>query len=130
MIEPPPPRPGEPLRASWAQRLVTYVRSLRVIAGPGLVGRRTSAGTVLSLAAGAGRAKPAAVDEAVLGVVGVPVSNDQMVVALYPHGLSGPEGRTVCLHSPCVFRRAPLVAGDIVLCHPCAVAVTGEGEES
>lgn len=58
MIEPPPPRPGEPLRASWAQRLVTYVRSLRVIAGPGLVGRRTSAGTVLSLAPSAPAAKP------------------------------------------------------------------------
>lgn len=53
MIEPPPPRAGEPLRASWAQRLVAYVRSLRVLAGPGLVARRTASGTVVSLAAGA-----------------------------------------------------------------------------
>ena len=50
MIEPTPPRPGEPLRASWAQRLVAYVRSLRVSAGPGLVARRTPSGTVVSLA--------------------------------------------------------------------------------
>lgn len=53
MIEPTPPRAGEPLRASWAQRLVAYVRSLRVTAGPGLLARRTPAGTVVSLAPGA-----------------------------------------------------------------------------
>ena len=54
MIEPGPPRPGEPLRASWAQRLIAYVRSLRVFAGPGLVARRTPSGTVVSLAPNAG----------------------------------------------------------------------------
>lgn len=54
MIEPGPPRPGEPLRASWAQRLIAHVRSLRVFAGPGLVARRTPSGTVVSLAPNAG----------------------------------------------------------------------------
>lgn len=59
MMEPVPPRPGEPLRASWAQRLVAYVRSLRVTAGPGLLARRTPAGTVVSLAPPARAPRPA-----------------------------------------------------------------------
>lgn len=135
MIEPTPPRPGEALRASWAQRLVAYVRSLRVSAGPGLVARRTTSGTVVSLAA-TPRPSSRPVGDAVIGVVqggatgNLANRNDFMLVRIYPNWPDMSGYTTARLYAPCVFRRAPLMAGDTVVCHPCAVGVTTAGEDS
>lgn len=135
MIEPTPPRPGEPLRASWARRLVSYVRSLRVSAGPGLVARRTPSGTVVSLAATTRRSSRLAGD-AVVGVVRAGATsnasalNDYLLARLYPNWPDMSAYQTARLYAPCVFRRAPLMAGDAVICHPCAVVVTAAGEDS
>ena len=145
MIEPTPPRSGEPLRANWAQRLIAYVRSLRVSVGPGLLARRTSSGTVISLAPTVARSQTQSVssDGAVIGIVQRNSSNDsmssatetevnenQLTVTLYPNWPSTTGSRTARLYTPCVYRRAPLMVGDPILCHPCAVAVTTEGEDS
>lgn len=138
MIEPTPPRPGEPLRASWAQRLVAYVRSLRVSAGPGLVARRTPSGTVVSLASAArpftrSPAAPAS-DGAVIGVVYRGADDfdqdDYVLVRLYPNWPDTSGYTTARLFAPCVYRRAPLIPGDAVICHPCAIGVTTAGEDS
>lgn len=124
------PNPGENLDASWGARVVRALRALFPMPGPGINVDTGPTGTTISAAASHVARANSDGDGTVLGKVGVPSANDQMVVIPYPGGLSGPQGRPATLHSPCVFRRAPLVAGDIVLCHPCAVAVTGEGEES
>lgn len=47
---PSPPREGDGLRVDWGRRLVAAVRASRPVAGPGLLGRETPNGVVLSLA--------------------------------------------------------------------------------
>ena len=58
------------------------------------------------------------------------VNENQLTVTLYPNWPNTTGSRTARLYTPCVYRRAPLMVGDPILCHPCAVAVTTEGEDS
>ena len=137
MIEPAPPRAAEPMSASWARRLLDCIRSLRVLAGPGLLARRTPAGTVLSLASapllrgarGGGEAVPAIVTSAANGVYDVD---------LYGNGIGMPSTGTATLSIPEVSMLATLPVGCIVLAHSVPVPVAeaeedpadGEEEES
>lgn len=143
MIEPTPPRPGEALRASWAQRLIAYVRSLRVSVGPGLLARRTSSGTVISLAPTVTRSKTQSVssDGAVIGIIqqgttgdgvsyGNEVNSHYMSAYVYPAWPEATGSYLVRVYTPCVYRRAPLLTSDPVLLHPCSIGITTEGEDS
>lgn len=127
MIEPAPPRADEPMSASWARRLLDCIRSLRVLAGPGLLARRTPAGTVLSLASaprlrgarGGGEAVPAIVTAAEGGVY---------AVDLYADGIGMPSTGTATLSVPEVSMLMPLDVGAVVLAHPVPAPVA-EAEE-
>lgn len=57
------------------------------------------------------------------------VNANGMTVDLYPNWPQTTGSRTARLYTPCVYRRAPLMVGDPVLCHPCSIAVTAEGED-
>ena len=81
-------------------------------------------------------------DGAIIGIVqsnstdsgtsnyGSEVNQNQLKVTLYPNWPETTGSRTAWLYTPCVYRRAPLFVGDPILCHPCSIAVTTEGEES
>ena len=128
MIEPAPPRSGEPLRASWAQRLISYVRSLRVFAGPGLVARRTPSGTVVSLAqparpapSGNGGTVPAVVRGCSAGVY---------TVDLHADGILRPRTGTARLVLTEVSPLAPLPNGTVLLAHTIRAALAASGTEN
>lgn len=135
MIEPTPPRPGEPLRASWAQRLVAYVRSLRVIAGPGLVGRRTGAGTVLSLSSFAGgrpaKGSAAATCELFVARITGGPNEDGSLPCLVSRATGGPGdvSTEAILLRPDVKRMGTVMQGTAVLAHRVSVRYS-EGTEA
>ena len=134
MSQPPSlPSPGDPLRASWARQLLDAVRSLRIIAGPGLVSHQTPAGMTLALASAipkagsAIRLVPADVCPAVIrGDAGVPGVYD---VLLCPNGIGGP-GRGMATVSMTEFgAENDLPSGTIVLAHAIAIAAAEDGED-
>jgi len=88
MIEPAPPRAAEPMSASWARRLLDCIRSLRVLAGPGLLARRTPAGTVLSLASAPRLRGARGGGEAVAPAIVTAVHGGVYVVDVYANGLT------------------------------------------
>lgn len=70
---------------------------------------------------------------AVIGIVktvSVGDNEDSVIVTLYPNGTASAPGEDVKLHTPVVFRRCPFIEQDAVLCFPCSVGVTGDGEEA
>ncbi len=127
--------PGQRLSAHWLNRLLDFLRARELRPGPGIKLTRTPSGTVVSLAATTRRSSRLAGD-AVIGVVqggatgNLANRNDFMLVRIYPNWPDMSGYTTARLYAPCVFRRAPLMAGDTVVCHPCAVGVTTAGEDS
>lgn len=134
MIEPTPPRPGEPLRASWAQRLVAYVRSLRVSAGPGLRARRTASGTVISLAPATHSSRDAsggsACDLYIARVTGEPYGDGSLPCLVSPaSGGAGAATSEALLLRPDVKRMGTVMQGTAVLAHRVSVRYS-EGTEA
>lgn len=120
---------GDRLTAHWLNRLLDFLRARELRAGPGIKLTRTPSGTTISA-----RRRPGSDGESIPDAcVGVVLSNafeGGLIVKAYPNGILGSESLNVRLHAPCVFRRAPFVPGDVVICHACDVAVTADTEGS
>lgn len=137
------PNPGEDLDASWGARVVRTLRALFPMPGPGVRTSTGPTGTTISVVPDAETGGSTTSDGAVIGIVnrnsssdsnsgatGTEVNENQLTVTLYPNWPNTTGSRTARLYTPCVYRRAPLMVGDPILCHPCAVAVTTEGEDT
>ncbi|MBQ6103710.1 MAG: hypothetical protein IJL06_08570, partial [Kiritimatiellae bacterium] len=61
---------------------------------------------------------------------GSEVDSHIMTAYVYPAWPEQTGRYLVRVYTPCVYRRSPLMPGDPVLLHPCAVGVTTEGEDT
>jgi hypothetical protein len=126
------PSPGEQPSVSWARQLFDAVRSLRIIAGPGLVSHQTTAGTTLALAsalpkAGSARLVPADVCPAVVtGDEGVP---GVYRVSLHPNGIGGPGAGSATVSMTEFGPEQDIPSGTVVLAHAIAIAAAEDGED-
>lgn len=135
------PNPGESLDASWGSRVVRALRALFPMPGPGINVSTGPTGTTISAAAShVARAKSDG-DGAVIGIIqqgttgdgvsyGNEVNSHYMTAYVYPAWPEQTGRYLVRVYTPCVYRRSPLMPGDPVLLHPCAVGVTTEGEDT
>ncbi len=128
------PNPGEALDSSWGVRVVRALRALFPTGGPGIHVDTGPTGTTISAAAShVARAKSDG-DGAVIGVVQLGAAtygqDDYVFVRIYPNWPDTSGYTTARLFAPCVYRRAPLIHGDAVICHPCAIGVTTAGEDA
>lgn len=116
---------GQALTARWLNRLLAFLRSRELRAGPGLDMRRTPSGTTLSLAPGLRPAKP--VGEAIPARVSE-LRNGSYIVRLYQGGTQFAGVARLALTE--VSQLAQLPAGAWVLAHPTAMESLPEGRES
>lgn len=111
------PAKGDRITADWARELVRAVRSLRLIAGPGLRLTRTPEGTTVSATAAEGRsatpASPAEVD------VGTVVSSNSAAGAMGTYSSTGETtGKSYELDILEVAFTDTLLPGSRVIIHP------------
>ena len=119
---------GVSLTAAWLNRLLDYLRSRELIAGPGIRLSRTPSGTTISAGAAAGAAAAAAPD--VVPAVVTSGSGGVYRVDLYANGLLSPRTGQGRLVVPEVSMLQTLDAGSVVLAHLVTVEVLDHGMES
>lgn len=118
---PPPPRPGEPLQASFGAAVVAALRERTVSAGPGLVARTGPGGTVLSLAAAA--ARNAGASASVIPARVASFAAGVYTVDLYAKGLENPKTGSAEVAATCANFGEGLEPDTVILVHLASAAV-------
>lgn len=120
--------PGQRLTAHWLNRLLDYLRSRELRAGPGARLTRTPSGTTLSLAARdapAGASSPCGAVPAVVRSC----SGGVYSVDLYADGIGARSTGRASLVLTEVQSLAPLAAGTVVLAHLQPAVAVASGSE-
>lgn len=115
---------GVSLTAAWLNRLLDYLRSRELIAGPGIRLSRTPSGTTIAAAAGSA----AAPHDAVPAVV-TAAGNGVYTVDLFANGIGMPRTGAGTLAVPEVSMLSTLDVGTVVLAHLVTISAA-EAEES
>ena len=115
---------GVTLTAAWLNRLLDYLRSRELFAGPGIRLSRTPSGTTISVAPGGA----AATHDAVPAVVKA-AGNGVYTVDLHANGIGMPRTGTATLAVPEVSMLSTLDVGTVVLAHLVTISAA-EAEES
>lgn len=120
------PKQGEKIEASFMRRVLDYVRSITVSAGPGLRVNRTAAGTTITLAPKPEEPAKKA-DGAVLGRITGGDSGTGYYVDVYADGKGKPRTSQGVMFVADIAFDSEIPAGTWVLCHPETVAVIDGG---